>query len=116
DQAPDRRRGRPGGLRRGVRGRLGRPRPPGRAPGAPGLILFLLLAGCPRSTPPLPVPVEVPAPVDLGAPIDYGVWMEAGGLMVTIPQGWSGRTGPTGSSLLAGFTHADSGIRVELWA
>lgn len=82
------------------------------------MILWWLLVGCPREAPgdlPEPAAIVVPPP-SLGEPIDYAVWMDPSGLQVTIPDGWTGRTGPPGSSLLATFTHTATQIVVELWS
>jgi len=54
--------------------------------------------------------------VEPGEPVDPGPWQEPRGLRMVVPEGWSGRTGPTGSSLLLSIAHTASGVQLELWA
>lgn len=83
--------------------------------------LLLLLAGCPHRPPPAPegslviAPKPAPAAPE-GTPVAPGTWTDASGLSLQIPEGWSGQTGPPGSSLLLTLKHADTGVQVELWS
>lgn len=88
----------------------------------PLVLAMLLVAGCPRSGP--PEPAEEPLVLDEqdtdaeagGAPVEPGPWQGSGGLRLTVPDGWSGRTGPEGSSLLLTVIHDETGVQLEVWA
>lgn len=89
------------------------------------LLALLMLVGCPGQKPPVstgepPLVLENGASQDNagepGEPVGPGPWQEPGGLRMIVPEGWSGRTGPAGSSLLLSITHAATGVQLELWA
>lgn len=84
-------------------------------------LLLLVLCGCPRKEPPPPgppltLPRDTDEAPDPGGAIGPGEWSEPRGLHMEIPDGWAGRNGPPGSSLLLSIRHDVSGVQVELWA
>ncbi|MFT6144552.1 MAG: hypothetical protein ACJAZO_003495 [Myxococcota bacterium] len=83
---------------------------------------LLLSVGCaPRTAQPPPTGASFTLPqtavvtTPTGQPVAAGPWSN-GTVSVTLPDGWSGVTGPPGASLLLRVTEPVSLSQVELWS
>lgn len=87
-------------------------------------MLFWLMVGlgcAPRTAPETPsgpsltLPQAAIVTTPTGEPVESGPWTN-GRISVTLPEGWTGVTGPPGASLLLRVTEPESLSQVELWA
>lgn len=82
-------------------------------------LLWVLLMGCPRSTPPEPVstvlmPGAEQSDTPTGRPIEAGRWSN-GQVGILLPSGWTGTTGPPDASLVVRATEPSTATVVEVW-
>lgn len=64
----------------------------------------------------MPTRASLPTP-DPGKLVEPGRWRDPEtGLGIEVPDGWTGRTGPTGATLRLTLEQERSGVQLEVWA